>query len=112
MERRTVQFLPDSTDFVADDEAKKQLADILTFAQANPEKTFTVTGYTADVGPYYGDCDWMSRVRAERVAELLIESGIDASRIVTRGRAALDPVGDNSTPDGMAANRRAEIIVN
>lgn len=112
MERQTVQFLPDSTDFVVDEEAKKQLAAVLTYANANPEKTFTITGYTADVGPYYGDCEWMSRVRAERVAELLIESGIDPSRITTRGRAALDPVGDNSTAEGMAANRRAEIIVN
>jgi hypothetical protein len=84
---------------------------VIENSRMNPNKTFLITGYTADVGPYYGDCDWMSRVRAERMRDVLVQAGVEESRIQTQGLAAQNPVGDNSTPEGMAANRRVEVEV-
>jgi outer membrane protein OmpA-like peptidoglycan-associated protein len=110
-EKTIAHFFPDSTEFIDEEEAQNATSKIVEYARMNPNKTFLITGYTADVGPYYGDCDWMSRVRAERMRDVLVQAGVEESRIQTQGLAAQNPVGDNSTPEGMAANRRVEVEV-
>jgi outer membrane protein OmpA-like peptidoglycan-associated protein len=53
----------------------------------------------------------LSRARAESVAKALIERGVPAERITTKGLAYLRPIASNDTPQGRASNRRVEILV-
>lgn len=53
----------------------------------------------------------LSQNRAQAVKEALVSVyGISGDRLVSEGKGELEPVGDNSTPDGKAQNRRVEFI--
>ncbi|MHA6686766.1 type IVB secretion system protein IcmH/DotU [Mesorhizobium sp. A556] len=53
----------------------------------------------------------LSEARAATIANLLIQNGIPKDRVRSEGRAATDPVADDSTREGRALNRRAEVLV-
>ena len=50
----------------------------------------------------------LSRRRAEAVKQYIVDQGVDASRIVTRGAGETQPIADNKTKRGRAKNRRIE----
>lgn len=68
-----------------------------------------VVGYTDSQGAAAAN-QALSLRRAEAVAAILKESGASGS-IRTDGRGAADPVADNGSAEGRAANRRVEITV-
>jgi len=51
----------------------------------------------------------LSEQRAKKLKEALISYGVDASRLVSRGKGFADPIADNNTEAGRAENRRLEI---
>ncbi len=51
----------------------------------------------------------LSERRAQSVANYLTSRGVDRVRIATRGYGETQPIADNSTDAGRAANRRVEI---
>jgi type VI secretion system protein ImpK len=53
----------------------------------------------------------LSEARAATIADILIQNGVPEDRIRSEGRAATDPVADNSTREGRALNRRVEVLV-
>lgn len=53
----------------------------------------------------------LSQARADEVRALLAKQISDASRLTAEGRADSDPIGDNNTPQGRAANRRIDLIL-
>jgi outer membrane protein OmpA-like peptidoglycan-associated protein len=53
----------------------------------------------------------LSEARAEAVAEILKNGGIDAGRIVTEGNGQANPIADNRSAAGKAQNRRVEIYL-
>ena len=53
----------------------------------------------------------LSRRRADAVKKLMIEYGIDSSRITSVGKGPLSPIATNETEEGRALNRRIEIVV-
>ncbi|SFA51940.1 type VI secretion system protein ImpK [Paracoccus halophilus] len=53
----------------------------------------------------------LSRARADAVSTVLNPLLTDATRVTTEGRGEDDPVGDNSTAEGRADNRRVEIML-
>jgi type VI secretion system protein ImpK len=53
----------------------------------------------------------LSEARAETVADLLVAYGVPRERISFEGRAATQPVADNKTREGRAANRRIEVLI-
>jgi OOP family OmpA-OmpF porin len=69
-----------------------------------------VVGHTADVGNPAGQ-QRLSVERARTVAELLAESGMPPGAIRYEGRGGTEPVGDNASEEGRAANRRVEVII-
>ena len=75
-----------------------------------------VEGYSDNMSlgpdrPYYDNLE-LSEARADNVAELLQKaSGLPANLIKSIGRGAINPIGDNQTEEGRAANRRAEVWV-
>lgn len=74
------------------------------------QRRILIIGHTADIGNPRGQ-QQLSQARARRVGELLIERGIQAGRIRFEGRGGTEPVGDNSTAEGRARNRRVEVII-
>lgn len=72
--------------------------------------TFQVEGYTDNSGSPQQN-DQLAQERAKAVADHLVNSGIDPSRIEVVSHGERDPVANNDTPEGRATNRRVEIVV-
>lgn len=53
----------------------------------------------------------VSEERADAVKDRLVELGVPADAISTKGFGATKPLQDNNSPEGQAANRRVEIKV-
>jgi type VI secretion system protein ImpK len=53
----------------------------------------------------------LSEARAATITEMLVQNGVPQDRIRFEGRAATDPVADDSTRAGRALNRRVEVLV-
>ncbi len=53
----------------------------------------------------------LSEIRAQNIANHLAKQGIWRKRLKVLGLGEIDPVADNSTPEGRAQNRRVEIII-
>jgi OmpA-OmpF porin, OOP family len=52
----------------------------------------------------------LSTARAEAVKKLLVDQGIDAARLTTKGYGATKPIDSNTTPEDKANNRRVEFV--
>jgi OOP family OmpA-OmpF porin len=76
----------------------------------NPQIEVEVAGHTDAQGDS-GDNASLSLSRALVVRDYLIGLGVAPSRIVAHGYGDSEPVADNATADGRAANRRVELRV-
>ncbi len=76
----------------------------------HPEIKVTVTGYTDNVGKDATNMA-LSLRRAENIKKMLVEKGIDASRIKAYGKGKNNPIAPNNTKEGRAKNRRIEITI-
>jgi outer membrane protein OmpA-like peptidoglycan-associated protein len=79
-------------------------------AQQPSTTTFQVEGFTDNSGSPQQN-DQLAKQRANAVADHLVQSGIDPSRIQVVSHGEHDPVANNDTPEGRATNRRVEIVV-
>jgi len=71
-------------------------------------------GYVADVQEDEAELDSkLSLLRAVAVRDWLVSSGYIGilTTTIIEGRSSSNPIGDNSTPEGRALNRRVEIII-
>jgi outer membrane protein OmpA-like peptidoglycan-associated protein len=84
-----------------------QVADAL---KSEPDRAITIEGHTDNVGSVEVNLD-LSRRRAERVRDYLVERGIDPARVTAVGKGEANPIATNATPEGRANNRRVEIIL-
>lgn len=78
--------------------------------QQHPELRVKAVGHTDNTGSVATN-QKLSHDRAQAVASYLSRQGVAASRIMVEGRAATDPIGDNNTAEGRAANRRVEVYL-
>jgi flagellar motor protein MotB len=82
---------------------------IVKLMQDHPDLRFRIEGHTdSDGDESYNQ--QLSEDRAAAVKDVLIQSGVDASRLESRGYGESKPVDENSTPEGKANNRRVEFI--
>jgi outer membrane protein OmpA-like peptidoglycan-associated protein len=79
-----VGFLPDSTTFVDIGLARQTLAEFATFLTQNRDAQAGLVGTVAHYGTDDGDAG-LSRQRAQRVRDVLIELGADGDRVVAHG---------------------------
>ncbi len=89
---------------------KRQLAPLIDYLKANPQRIVIVKGYTDDTGPHVDNL-LLSNKRAEAVKDYLVDKGAVAGRILTVGYGEADPVVTNDTPAGRKENRRVEIVL-
>lgn len=68
----------------------------------------TVVGYTDNVGKEASNIK-LSEARAASVKAYMVEKGIDAGRISSKGMGPANPIADNKAKEGRAKNRRIEI---
>ncbi|HEY3875005.1 MAG TPA: OmpA family protein, partial [Candidatus Kapabacteria bacterium] len=78
--------------------------------KAVPTMRVEIAGYTDNVGTTDYNLD-LSKRRANAVRDYLIHNGVDASRVSAAGYGPDSPVGDNTTDEGRAENRRVEFVV-
>jgi outer membrane protein OmpA-like peptidoglycan-associated protein len=75
----------------------------------NPSSRWRIEGHTDNKGP-----DWannrISLERAQSVLNYFVSRGISSDRFVVVGLGKDYPIADNSTPEGMAKNRRVAIV--
>jgi outer membrane protein OmpA-like peptidoglycan-associated protein len=103
-----IQFAPDSADIVAEsDPVLIEVAALLNQVLATPVE---VVGHTDDVGEEE-DNQALSEARAASVVDRLAELGVVADRMTSRGEGESNPIADNTTDEGKAANRRIEFVL-
>jgi OOP family OmpA-OmpF porin len=72
-----------------------------------PDVRIEISGHTDSDGSRDHNLD-LSRRRAEAVKKWMVDNGVAADRIETRGAGPDEPVADNKTKRGKAQNRRIE----
>ena len=75
-----------------------------------PDIRVEISGHTDNVGEREYNVD-LSRRRTEAVKQYLIDHGVAAERITTRGAGPGEPRADNATGAGRARNRRIEFKI-
>jgi len=104
-----IQFMANSAELPESE--KRKLQGIAGILQTIPEHKILVTGHTALAGTQQDQMQ-TSYDRARAVASYLIILGARRSNeIFAQGFGAERPIADNSTPQGMALNRRVEITI-
>jgi len=76
----------------------------------HPELRTKVVGHTDSTGSAAHN-QTLSDNRARSVTTYLASKGVAQDRMSIEGRAARDPIADNGTAEGRAANRRVEIYL-
>jgi len=75
-----------------------------------PDTTVDVLGHTDNVGAADYNQNLSAR-RASAVAFVLMDAGVQASRVRSFGRGEDEPVASNQTASGRQQNRRVEIVI-
>jgi chemotaxis protein MotB len=96
-------------------DAKTVLGKVAAVLKNQTDIEFMVEGHTDNVAyksPVLLDNWDLSVKRATSVVRILQKDyGLDPAKIAAAGRAEYQPIADNSTPEGKAANRRTRIVI-
>jgi len=87
-----------------------QLDEIASLLIAVPGARVEVGGHTDSEGPAAGNL-LLSQARADAVAAYLLDTDVDPVQITSVGYGEDQPIADNTTPEGRAANRRIAFTV-
>jgi OOP family OmpA-OmpF porin len=90
--------------------SQEQLGNIAAILKAYPNAHAKIGGYTDNTGDAAANVT-LSDARAKNVMDTLIAGGVDASRLESKGYGDQYPIGDNSTEEGRALNRRIALLV-
>ena len=89
--------------------ANRTVLKVVQFLQLNPRRVVRIEGYTDNVGDKQENLQ-LSKDRAQSVADVLTDLGIDDKRIQVQGYGDQFPVSANAAERGRAQNRRVEIV--
>lgn len=91
-------------------ESEPVLQEIAKLLQQNPELKLYVVGHTDNVGDLAYNME-LSQARADAVVKILVSQySINAKRLEAHGVGFLAPVASNKTEEGLAKNRRVELV--
>ncbi|MBB1088703.1 OmpA family protein [Lysobacter sp. SG-8] len=102
-----IHFATDKADILP--ESQPQIAQILELLEQHPSLELAVNGHTDNTGDAEHN-QALSEARAGAVVTALASKGIEAARLQAQGFGQSQPVADNSTEVGKAANRRVELV--
>lgn len=89
---------------------KQKVTDIVKYLEHVKDATVLITGHTDNVGNRDANVV-LAQKRAEFSKNYLTKNGIDGSRISTESKGPDEPIGENSTAEGKANNRRTVITI-
>ncbi|MCX5510326.1 OmpA family protein [Pseudomonas sp. BJa3] len=89
--------------------ASRTVLKLVQFLQLNPRRVVRIEGYTDSTGAAEENLK-LSRDRAQSVADMLVDLGVDETRIQVEGYGDQYPVEANASERGRAQNRRVEIV--
>ncbi|RMF38135.1 MAG: OmpA family protein, partial [Alphaproteobacteria bacterium] len=89
-------------------ESAQVLDDIAEVMRRCVTSSFEIAGYTDNSGRAEKNLQ-LSAQRAEAVVDALLSRGVDLDRMIAKGYGEANPIADNETEEGRAANRRIEV---
>lgn len=89
---------------------QRDLTKLAAFFKQYPMRTALIEGFTDSQGNQEANVD-LSQRRAIAVRDALVEQGVFADRLTTRGYGDAHPVASNNTSAGRQMNRRVEIVL-
>ncbi|HEX7412827.1 MAG TPA: OmpA family protein [Bacteroidia bacterium] len=105
----SITYPTDKYDLTED--SKKALdTTLVVFLQTNPDVIIEISSHTDNKASHSYNAT-LSKKRSESVIKYLEEKDISPERLQAKGYAETKPVGDNSTEEGRAANRRTEFKI-
>ncbi len=90
--------------------ASRNLDQLVKFLSDHADRRVEIDGYTDSVGSDSFNLD-LSQRRADAVKSALVNRGVDASRIATRGYGKDFAVASNAEAGGRQLNRRVEVVI-
>eukprot|EP01012_Entosiphon_sulcatum_P061038 TRINITY_DN86336_c0_g1_i1.p1 TRINITY_DN86336_c0_g1~~TRINITY_DN86336_c0_g1_i1.p1 ORF type:complete len:226 (+),score=17.51 TRINITY_DN86336_c0_g1_i1:11-688(+) len=92
------------------DAAKANVQSLASSLNQYPDTDIKIIGHTDSRGTEQYNMG-LSERRAAAVKAYAVSQGVPASRLVTIGKGFSEPIADNETDAGRAANRRVEIVI-
>ncbi len=105
---RAIQFVQSKAELLPD--AMPALEQLLTFMQSKPTAEIELSGHTDNQGDFDENLR-LSKQRVDIVKAYLVQNGIAANRITTRGYGPTRPIASNKSEATRQLNRRVELIV-
>ncbi len=106
--RSSLVFTKDSA--VVQPAAVEELARLGDILAKYPQDRIRIEGFTDPSGSPARD-EALSLRRAEAVRDILASRGVGPRQMLVEGAGATQPIGDNSTTEGRAQNRRVAIYI-
>lgn len=103
---KKIQFETGKTEITG--EAATILNNVADIMKEYPNAKFVIEGYTDSTGREQTNLK-LSEGRAASVEKYLEDRGVEESRLTSKGYGEANPIADNKTRSGRAANRRVEI---
>lgn len=91
-------------------ESNPTVADLVTIMKCYPTMQVQLEGHTDSTGDAAANKQ-LSIDRANAIRDLLVQGGVDTTRITTDGYGADKPIASNDTEEGRAKNRRTDLVV-
>ena len=105
---KNVFFATDKFDL--EEKSTIELNILVDFLTDNASVKIELGGHTDNVGSAKSN-QVLSENRAKSVYNYLVEKGVDAARLTTKGYGDTNPIADNTTEQGRAENRRTEFKI-
>jgi outer membrane protein OmpA-like peptidoglycan-associated protein len=91
-------------------EARTNLRQLAQNLQQHSRTEVLIIGHTDNVGSAEYN-QGLSERRAQSAANYVVQQGVAAHRISTRGMGLRDPIASNDTAEGRQLNRRVEVVI-
>ena len=91
-------------------EAYRKLDVVAAIMKKNPNFIVELRGHTDAIGTSKRNYKW-SQDRSDNAKNYLIAKGIDGRRIISKGCANTEPIGNNNTDEGRQLNRRVDVLL-
>ncbi|MBS1771948.1 MAG: OmpA family protein [Bacteroidetes bacterium] len=105
----TTEIHFDVNKYTIKQESSSYLADLTQWLAQNPGISIEIDGHTDSDGEY-GNNMKLSLARANEIKKQLVSSGINPSRLTTKGYGSTRPLSTGNTESDKAMNRRVEFI--